>query len=240
MATISKVPFSRFCNDEHSAFHSEAKSVFLAHPFEDGGLLAPYLAAVDAETGAMLEISKSALTAQLAAADEARDQILAGLGDAARAGLNHFRADCAEAAARIKIIFDSHGGLHALASRPYAEETAGIAALVQQAEGAARADFDLLELNGWVAELKSRNEAFAALSGARYSEETSKGGLSMKAARTESDRCYRALAARLEALMLLNGEGNYAALARELSVRAEKYSLVLAQRLGRAGKHKEE
>ena len=81
---------------------------------------------------------------------------------------------------------------------------------------------------------------FVALMQERYSEEAGKPQYNMKTARQETDKAYRTITERIDALMIVNGEEAYAGFVNELNQRVEKYNKLLAQREGRNAKEETE
>ena len=71
----------------------------------------------------------------------------------------------------------------------------------------------------------------------RYTEESGKTMLQMKQVRTQIDASYRTITERINALILINGEADYANFVNELNQRIESYSVMLAQRKGRNAKN---
>lgn len=181
---------------------------------------------------ALETIRKSATTEQLTESDNIRDNLFRGFADAVKSARNHFDPAKKEASRQIQIILDQYGNI---ARKPYDQETASIYNFVQDINAKA-ADVDLLGLADWIAQLDAENKNFEALMRNRYGEAASKSALRMKEVRLEADRLYRDILDRLDALMLLNGEEAYAPFVRELSVRVERYSNLLAQRKGRSQK----
>jgi len=94
----------------------------------------------------------------------------------------------------------------------------------------------ILSIADWFTELGARNKKFDTLMKSRYSEEAEKTIKRMKQVRIEIDTAYRAIASRLDALMLLNGTAKYEAFVRELNARVDKYNNIIAQRKGLAAK----
>lgn len=183
------------------------------------------------ELEALQVIRRSATTEQLATADAERDKLFRGFDDTARGMLNHFDPAKREAAARLRVVLDQYGNI---ARKPYDEETAAIGKLVGEAGGALATDIATLGLTEWLAELDRRNQVFDALMKSRYTEAAVRTELRMREVRLEVDTVYRAMADRLDALMLINGEAAYEPFVRELNARVDRYNDIIAQRRGRS------
>ena len=195
-----------------------------------------YLAAFNSETAALNVVRGSVLTDGLFVADSERDNTFSGLAGTIKSALNHFDPETRAAASRLKLLFDTCGNL---ATKPYDQETAAIIKLVSDMEGAYAADVATLGIAGWVAELKTRNNAFDSLKNTRYDENTAKPQQNLKEARQKTDTAYRAIVKRINALIEVNGDTAYAGFVAALNERIENYQRVLAQRQGRNAKDNE-
>ncbi|MGC3979113.1 MAG: DUF6261 family protein [Paludibacteraceae bacterium] len=182
---------------------------------------------------AMEIIRKSASTEQITDADIARDETFRGFADAVKSAAKHFNTEKKAAAKRLQIIFDHYGNI---ARKPYDEETASIYNFLQEIN-AQKADVTLLGLTDWATQLETENNTFDTLMKARYDETTSKTTLKMKQVRAETDRCYRDILDRLDALIIVNGETTYAPFVKDLAARVERFDNLLAQRKGVANKN---
>lgn len=235
----------RLHNEEHYQFGADVLA--LVRTATAGALgvetAAAALTAVNREEDTVLEqIRKSALTAQIADADHARDEIWYGLSESVAAAGRHFTPAVREAAERLRIVLDtyrhlSHGG--------YAEQTAGLHNLLQELTTHHVDDIETLALVPWVGELDRRNLAVQELLRTRDEETTGRTDLVMKDVRVRADAAYRTLAEQVDALAVvarLRGAGAevYDGFIASLNTLVERYELVLAQRKGRAAHRKEE
>ncbi len=229
----SKINLSHLHNEEHLQFATEFADLvkqFGAAALNIEQVFGAFVACVEQEQQALQVILKSATSQQLADADNQRDQIFRGLSDALKSALNHFDPAKHAAAVHLKIAFDQYGNI---ARKPYDQETAAINKLVQEAQTTYANDINLLGLSDWIAELANRNQAFDTLMKSRYTEDANKTELRMQHVRTDADASFRAIADRLDALMLINGTEAHEPFVRELNSRIEKYNNTLAQRKGR-------
>ena len=180
---------------------------------------------------ALVIIRKSAITEQIAEADSIRDSVFRGFTDAVKSSQNHFDTAKRDAAKRLKIVLDKYGNI---ARKYYDEETASIYNFIQEMNGAYADDVATLGLTDWTAQLEADNKAFDALMQTRYSETSAKTELRMVNVRIDTDRCYRDILDRIDALMLINGDMPYATFVKELNTRVDRYSSIVAQRKGRS------
>jgi hypothetical protein len=230
---IATFKLSHLRNEEHYQFMTEFRdsmSQFNAQTLGIAEGIARFETLYTQELEALQVIRKSATTEQLATADAERDKLFRGFDDTARGMLNHFDPARREAAARLRVVLEQYGNI---ARKPYDEETAAIGKLVGEAGGALAADIATLGLTEWLAELNRRNQAFDALMKSRYTEAAVRTDLRMREVRLEVDAAYRAMADRLDALMLINGEAAYEPFVRELNARVDRYNDIIAQRRGR-------
>lgn len=222
-------------NEEWFQFYTEFKGVveqYTPQTLEIEKLFTDFLTLYANADEALEIIRKSATTEQIAEADNVRDSVFRGFSDAVKSAGNHFDNSKREAAKRLKIIFDQFGNI---ARKPYDEETASIYNFLQEIN-AKSADVTSLGLSDWVTQLDAENKAFEALMKNRYDENASKTALRMKDVRIETDRCYRDILDRIDALILINGEEKYAPFVKDMAVRVDRFENLLAQRKGRAKK----
>lgn len=232
----NKINLNLLRNEKHFQFHTEFKasvSKYGAQALNIEAAFVTYETLYPQEQEALQVIRRSATTEQLASTDAERDDIFRGFADAAKSMLNHFNPDKRQAAMRVKVVLDQYGNV---ARKPYDEETAAITKLVQEARGRLAGDISSLGLTDWLAELDSKNKAFDALMKSRYTEDAAKTELRMKEVRVEIDAVYRAMADRMDALMLINGVTPYEPFVRELNARVDRYNDTIAQRKGRNAK----
>ena len=220
-------------NEEWFQFNTEVKTLveqYAPQTLEIEALFASFLSLYANADEALEIIRKSATTEQIAETDAARDTVFRGFADAVKSANNHFDTIKRAAAKRLQIVFDGYGNL---ARKSYDEETASIYNFLQEMNGKYANDIMTLGLNDWVMQLEADNQAFETLTKTRDNETSTKTALRMKNVRTETDRCYRDILDRLDALMLINGTLPYEAFVRNLNVRVERYSNTVAQRKGR-------
>lgn len=198
-------------------------------------LFANFLVLYNSADEVLEMIRKSATTEQIADADTNRDGTFRGLIDAIKSALNHFDPAKREAAKRLQIVVNTYGNL---ARKSYDEETASIYNFLQELNGDYAANITLLALNDWVVQLEADNKTFDTLMQNRYTEGSGKTNLRMQTIRLDTDRCYRDMLDRLDALMLINGDEVYAPFVNELNARSLRYENILAQRKGRAAAKK--
>ena len=226
-------------NEEHYKFHLDFTALVNQFTVTALGLeerWPPYQSALDLEVAALNVVRASALTDELFIADSERDDTITGLVGTVKSALNHYIPAMRAAATRLMLLFDTYGNL---ATKPYDQETASITKLVSDLEGPYAAEVATLGIGGWVAELKNRNNAFDSLKNMRYDEDAAKPQQNLRQARTETDKAYRAVVKRIDALIEVNGSAAYTGFVSALNQRIEHYQHVIAQRQGRNAKKDE-
>lgn len=242
---IKHVKLTHLRNDEHFEFIE-----FTLDLVKDVGAAALRVeapaAALDAdwkrEDEALKKIMKSALTAEIDAADATRDDIFRGLTNTVRGALTHFEEARRKAAARVEIVLDTYGNA---AARSHFEETSAIHNLLVELTGVKHAaDVETLDLGGWISELDRRNTAVKKLLEQRTDESADRTSLVLKTVRTEVDAAYRALAGAVDALATvdaLSGGASaalYGGFIRRLNERIDFVNDSLAIRRGIAAAEK--
>jgi hypothetical protein len=236
---IDEFNLPKLRNNEHFEFQKEFKGLVEEHiPDELKALpfFAAYLTAYDKENFTLNVVQKSIHSGPLVEADDGRDTTFRGMCDAVESATRHFRPEVREAASRVKVLLGHYGNL---AQEPLNEESAKIGTLIDDLNNDFAEDVATLGLTEWLVQLKADNDAFKALVGARYTEETLKPETQMKQVRLEVDEAYRKIAKRINALVEVEGEDAYKTFVNELNKRIEKYSDIVAQRRGRKQAEKE-
>lgn len=234
---ISSLKLKNLRNEEHFQFQTGFNDLVNQTTPSILGIVnefAVYTPLFASEGVALDVIIKSAITDELAIADMKRDSTFSGLASAVKSATKHFSTEVKQAAARVQVAFDSYGNV---AKKAYDEETAAINSLITGLNSTYAADVTTLGITGWITELTANNDAFDTLKKSRYTEEASKTQLRMKQVRTEVDAAYKAIVERINALIIVNGAGTYAAFVNELNQRIDNFNLVLAQREGRNAKN---
>jgi hypothetical protein len=138
-----------------------------------------------------------------------------------------------EAAKRLKIVLDTYNSPRTLTDLPYDAETAAVFNLLQEFEGKYAADIQLTGLAGWITELRARNEAFDRLAKACNEQKAAKPPFSMKDARSATDKAYKNIVLVINALIVMEGETEYAPFVTEQNELIKHYSDLIAQHRGR-------
>jgi len=230
---VKRVDFSKLRNNEHFQCQTEFKT--LVEEFTPVKLkIVPlyagsYLPLYEAEDEAIVKIIKNTFSDQRSDADRQRDQTFRGAVDTLNAGLNHFDPEVQEAARKLKIVFDRFGNV---AQLPLNEETSAIYNLVQEVMTNHNADVVKLGLTLWMNKLNFDNKAYETLVKGGYEEEAAKTELKAKTTRAEVDKVVRQIIERIEALIVVEGETNFADFVRRLNLIFERYANTLAQRQG--------
>lgn len=236
---ILKIDLSRLRNEEHFNYHTEANELITRFTVEALKLQRYYPAfetTLNTEAEALNVLQKSIFTGPIANADHTRDTTTEGMEDMIDAGLRHFKPKVREAARRLKIVFEGQGNI---TTKPYDQQTAATTKLIETLENKYADDVASVGLNDWLAELKRNNQAVITLVGERYTDETGKTPVKMKAARKALDAAYRNVVKMIDALVFVEGPEAYEAFIEELNQRIEKYNTRLNQRDGRNKKDDE-
>jgi hypothetical protein len=234
---IEKFNYNNLRNGEHNQFQTEIKELIEKYTPEALGiapLYATYLPLYNNECEALNVITKNDKSELLANADIERDTTVDGFSEFIKSLLKHYDPEVRQAATRIKIVIDSAGNV---AAKPYDDETSSINKLCTTLTTNYANDIAAIPgASGWLSKLKADNDAFETIMNERYTEESAKTQLRMKQVRVKVDAAYSAIIKRVNALIEVNGEANYAEFATEVNQRIYKYSNQLAQRKGRNAK----
>lgn len=239
MIQIKTFSRSKMRNNELLTFYTEVREVINtagpgAEKLNIQALFAPFEAAIEAYSAAILNISKSALTEQIEAADAARDNLFVGICEVVRTGTRHFKAATQTAAKSLMPIIDAYMGA---ATRSIDDETSYITnfmnELSQEKNSAALTALGLIE---WIENLSSVNTDVQILTAQRTREQVEAGtstGAGMRT-RTEVDATYDTMVQMLNALCMVGGEAKYLSTFEFINARIKHYQDVLAQRQGKS------
>ena len=230
---IQKSKDHQMRNSEHVQFHTEVKDIIEGigvNTLKIEEHFNHYLSCYIAEDEAYKKIVKSSITEDMETADQMRDMTFSGLAQTNHAALNHYEPEVVFSARRLEVVFDTYGNL---AKKPLNEETAAINNLLQDLMGNYAQDVQKVGLEGWVQKLRSDNNAFDMLVKERKNENVEKTQLKMKETRTETFKAYCQIVERINALIVVEGEGNYARFVNEVNYFVDKYNNAIAQHTGR-------
>ena len=221
-------------NAAHYQFQTDFNDFVIKYTPQALGIVEDYAAyqpLLQDEGVAFVAITKSATTEEIETADKNRDFTFRGTADKVTNSLNHFDPQVREAARRVKIIFDTYGNL---APKPDDEESGLISSLIDDLRTKVPADIATIQLIDWIAELERLNNAFIALEATRNSEEANRTELRMKHVRVDVDAAYNKIIKRINALIIVTGEGPYAAFVKELNARIARAQDSIALSKGQA------
>ena len=232
---ITRVPFTQMRNNEHFQAQTEIKKLieeFDADRLKINPLFSDvYVPRYHAEDVALIKISKNSITELRSDADRTRDFTFRGTADTVNSCLYHFNPEIQEAARRVKIVFNTFGNV---AQLPLSEETSAIYNLVQELFENHSVNIAKIGIVTWLNKLKADNEAYEALAKVSYEEDAAKTELKAKTTRIEVDKALRQIIERIEALIVIEGEADYAEFVRRLNLQLDKYVNTIAQRKGAA------
>jgi hypothetical protein len=195
---------------------------------------------VDKEDLCYKVIRKSNISAVKEESDYERDTVILGIRDAVKSLLRHFDINVREAAQRIKIVIDAYDSPKPLAKLPYDAETVAVNNLLQEFDGKYAVDIQTTGLSAWVEELRARNNAFDALTVAYNEQQAEKPLFRPADVRKDTDKAYQNVITVINALMIMEGETEYATFVTELNTLIKHYNDLIAQHQGRLQAEKNE
>ena len=216
-------------NDANMQFHFDVAALiieFAAARLGIAALFDVYQAAVAHQDDVFKKIVKSKYTEKIEAADHARDKVYSNVTATIRMLLNHHNPEIVDIAKEIKIMLDSFGKVN---QKSYKEQTSAIYNILQKFRGEYAADVETIRIPELVDELERTNKAVDALITERDIEAAAKNHDNMKAVRAETDKAYYAIAERINALVVVEGEENYADFITRLNLIIDRYKLLITK-----------
>jgi hypothetical protein len=233
-------------NETHAAFHTSFSTIVERIGPGSLGITAAYTEVyklVFAEELALLDIIlKSPLTAQIAAQDGVRDDILRGLIALVEAATHDLDPVVRAAGERLKEIISHYGSF---GRRSYNDETAAIDDVVREFETAVnKALVTAIGATTRVAQLKAANKRFIELMDARYAEVGQRTNQRMRELRAATDKALQAILERIEAQIILYGmtssSSDYKPFVEAYNALVKSYKNILAMEKGHRKKEEEE
>ena len=208
-------------NNQHLTFHREFEALIVektAATLDVVNTFAAYQQAIEAEDAAMMKIMKSKLTSDKTNADNDR----------------HFNTEKNEPGKRLSVLLSTYLKIE---QGDYDDRTGRIRNYIQDVRSEKySADADAIGLTEWIDVLEEANERCADLADEFNTELRDKNSYGkVSDLRLETDKAYRSLVERINALALVNGEEEYADLITRWNTRIDAYRNAISRRLG-AGK----
>ena len=172
-------------------------------------------------------------TASATDADVERDQSWRGINAYVKAMCNHPTDDVASAATEAKSLFDKYGDPTSLAQT---EESGVLHNLLQDLEAFDSAKRTSLALDVWIADLKTKEEAFLAVAARRTEADAARQVGIVKETRTAAEAAYRSLVDTVNALAMINGDADYATFIEHVNAVIERQKGILKARKTRGEK----
>ena len=181
-------------------------------------------------------VSVNPATVSVTATDAGRDDAWRGANAYVKAMCNHPTADVASAAAEAKSLFDKYGDPTSLAQT---EESGVLHNLLQDLEAFDASKRTLLNLDVWITDLKTKEEAFLAAAAARTEADAARQVGIVKETRTAAEAAYRSLVDTVNALAMINGDTAYATFIDHVNAMIERQKAISKARSTRAKKEDE-
>ena len=172
-------------------------------------------------------------TASATDADVERDQSWRGINAYVKAMCSHPTDDVASAATEAKSLFDKYGDPTSLAQT---EESGVLHNLLQDLEAFDSAKRTSLALDVWIADLKTKEDAFLAAAARRTEADAARQVGIVKETRTAAESAYRSLVDTVNALAMINGDADYATFIDHVNAVIERQKGILKARKTRGEK----
>ncbi len=168
--------------------------------------------------------------------DHARDAAWRGARNYTKAMCVYPDETVAAYAVEAESIFDKYGDPTNLAQT---EESGLLHNLVQDLEALDASKRTALALDVWIADVKAKEEAFLAAVAERTEAEAARQTGIVKETRTAAEDAYRSLVEAVNALVVVNGEADYATFIDHVNALIDRQKTVLKSRSTRSKKEDE-
>lgn len=194
-------------------------------------------AAFNAFDTALKASATNPATATATDADEARDLSWRGINAYVKAMCAHPTADIAASATEAKSLFDKYGDPTKLAQT---EESGILHNLLQDLTAFDSAKRTALNLDVWITDLQTKEDAFLAAAAQRTEEDAARQVGIVKETRTAADTAYRSLVDTVNALAMIEGDTAYATFIDHTNAMIDRQKAILKARQTNNAKKKEE
>ena len=195
-----------------------------------------FTTAVDAFDDALKASATNPATATATATDDARDASWRGGNNYLTAMCAYPDAEIAAYAAEAKSLFDKYGDPTKLAQT---EESGVLHNLLQDLEALDPSKRTALNLDVWITDLKTKEEAFLAAAAQRTEADAARQVGIVKETRTAAETAYRSLVDTVNALAMINGDAEYATFIDHVNAMIERQKAISKARTARAKKEEE-
>ena len=192
-----------------------------------------FTTAVDAFDDALKASATNPATATATATDDARDASWRGSNNYLTAMCAHPDAEIAAYAAETKSLFDKYGDPTKLAQT---EESGVLHNLLQDLEALDSSKRTALNLDVWITDLKTKENAFLAAAAQRTEADAARQVGIVKETRTAAEAAYRSLVDTVNALAMINGDAEYATFIEHVNAVVERQRTILRARTTRGKK----
>lgn len=183
--------------------------------------------AVNKFDAALKESTGSPTSKAASAADTERDQAWRGCNAYVKAMTLHPLADTRAIAEEAKAMFDKYGDP---TDKPQTEESGILHNLLQDLHALSDEKRTALALDVWINNLEEKEEAFLAAVKERTTEEATRIVGIVKQSRLATEAAYGSLVETVNALVLLEGEADYATFIDHVNVLIDRQKTVLKTR----------
>lgn len=239
MKQIEEFNIARLRTEEDFSFLMRVKSLTASCLTleTDKAMVETFGSAVDALDEALKASTKNSQTEAMNAADTLADRRWSAANAYVKAMTEHPDADIAAKAAAVVDIFRKFG---VLTTMGFDEEYGRYHNLLQELAALPEETLTALVFAPWLSSMQDAVAGFQAAREAKVQEDSTRQVGIVKECRTAADNAYRALAQRVNALVIVNGEDAYASFIDQLNVMIADAQAMLAGRSTKAAKAKEE
>lgn len=230
MKKVNTVEFRPFNNNEHGQFHTDVKKEIGRVTPQRLGILplfGAYSTAVTAEL-ATIDVEKgSRYTLDIEEGDDFRDRLYRAFVLQTKANALDFHPDVEQAAHRILRIINQVGDMR---KQDYNQESETLTSLVNQVKNNYPADVTTCKQGELLDKLEEANNSFIQHFGTRADEESARISGNVRQARVPVDEGFHNIALVINAMVLLNGETDYAEFIDKINYLIDYYKNTIKMR----------
>ena len=196
-----------------------------------------HTAAVTALDDALKDSASVSSSTLAAEAEQGRDGAWRGLNNYVKAMTAYPEGTVAAEALAVKALIDKYGDP---TDKPQTEESGILHNLIQDLENGKEGSFPNLQVDVWVTDLKNKNQRFLDFSKMLTEEEAARQVGIVKEKILWVNEAYRKLIDTVNAMVLLNGEAEFASFIDQMNILIDRQKTVLKARATNSAKKSDE
>jgi hypothetical protein len=230
---LEKPDLYRYNNPDHVQFHELALDLFTKNEdnINAGALLTTYKAKLKQEDTIYKYLRGSEFTKKRIEIDHQRDLVFTAFTATIRADEKHFDPAIRDHARHVGHLVENYGRLY---EAGFDAETSGIDSIIEKLlSNPYKPSVQALQLAVYINELKRLNDLFKEVAVESSDENVARPDITMRTARKESDAAMRAIAALVDARIIVSGDYLFKGVVASFNEHVNHFNSLVHEHYGR-------